>query len=59
MEKNLKGVEIIKNKLGDVDASGRRNPVEIPGSEETLEFDTLIVTIGEYPRCRLYFLYGN
>jgi len=47
--KNLKGVEIIKNKLGDVDASGRRNPVEIPGSEETLEFDTLIVTIGDTP----------
>jgi NADH-quinone oxidoreductase subunit F len=45
----LSGVDCIKNKLGDMDASGRRNPVPIPGSEFTVEFDTLIVTIGDVP----------
>ena len=45
----LSGVEFIKNKLGDVDSSGRRNPVSIPGSEEFMFFDTLIITIGDTP----------
>jgi NADH-quinone oxidoreductase subunit F len=45
----LSGVEFIKNKLGDVDSSGRRNPVPIPGSEEFKFFDTLIITIGDTP----------
>jgi len=45
----LSGVEFIKNKLGDVDSSGRRNPVPIPGSEEFMFFDTLIITIGDTP----------
>jgi NADH-quinone oxidoreductase subunit F len=46
---HLSGVEFIKNKLGDVDSSGRRNPVPIPGSEEFMFFDTLIITIGDTP----------
>ncbi len=45
----LKGVEFITNKLGDVDASGRRRPVPIPGSEHTVNVDTLIITIGDTP----------
>ncbi len=45
----LSGVKFIKNKLGDVDSSGRRNPVPIPGSEEFMFFDTLIITIGDTP----------
>ena len=45
----LSGVKFIKNKLGDVDSSGRRNPVPIPGSEEFIFFDTLIITIGDTP----------
>ena len=45
----LSGVKFIKNRLGDVDLSGRRNPVPIPGSEEFIFFDTLIVTIGDTP----------
>ena len=45
----LSGVDCLRNKLGDMDASGRRNPVPIPGSEFTAEFDTLIVTIGDVP----------
>ena len=45
----LSGVQFIKNKLGDVDSSGRRNPIPIPGSEEFMFFDTLIITIGDTP----------
>ncbi|NLK05079.1 MAG: FAD-dependent oxidoreductase, partial [Spirochaetales bacterium] len=30
----------------EADASGRRSPVEIPGSEQMYEYDTVIVAIG-------------
>jgi len=43
----LIGLECIRNELGDVDASGRRRPVPIGGSEYTVELDTLVVAIGE------------
>jgi NADH-quinone oxidoreductase subunit F len=46
---HLSGVEFIKNKLDEVDSSGRRNPVPIPGTEEFMFFDTLIITIGDIP----------
>lgn len=45
----LNGVKIIRNRLGDIDAGGRRNPEPIPDSEEFLSFDTLIITIGDVP----------
>ena len=45
----LRGVEFIKNMLGDVDASGRRNPQAIKGSEYFVPLDNLIVTIGDTP----------
>ena len=45
----LAGVECIKNRLGDVDASGRRKPVPITGTEHVVLLDTLIVTIGDIP----------
>ncbi len=43
----VKGVRCIRMKLGDIDASGRRSPVPIEGSEFTVELDTLIPAIGE------------
>jgi NADPH-dependent glutamate synthase beta subunit-like oxidoreductase len=46
---HLTGVEFIRNELGDRDASGRRKPVPIPGTEFTLPLDTMIVAIGERP----------
>jgi NADH-quinone oxidoreductase subunit F len=39
----------VRNRLGEVDATGRRTPVPIPGSEFWVELDTLIVAIGERP----------
>ncbi len=43
------GIECVRNSLGDVDASGRRKPIPIPGSEFHIPLDTLIVAIGERP----------
>ena len=36
--------------LGEPDASGRRRPVEIPGSEFTEEVDLVIAAIGQHPK---------
>ena len=45
----VKGIRIIHMELGEPDASGRRRPVEIPGSEEEIEVDTVIVALGTSP----------
>ena len=42
----LTGVECLKMELGEPDASGRRRPVPIPGSEFTVEIDTAVISIG-------------
>jgi len=47
---HLVDIECIRNRLGDVDATGRRKPVPIPGSEFKVKLDTLIVAIGEKPK---------
>jgi glutamate synthase (NADPH) small chain len=39
-------VELIRCELGEPDASGRRSPKEIPGTEAMYDFDTVIVAIG-------------
>jgi glutamate synthase (NADPH/NADH) small chain len=43
------GIECIKMELGEPDASGRRRPVEVPGSEFVLDVDTVIMSIGTSP----------
>jgi len=43
----LTGIECIKMELGAPDASGRRRPVPIEGSEFTLEVDNVIIAIGQ------------
>jgi len=45
----LTGAKFIKNELGDRDASGRRRPVAVAGSEYVVPLDTLIVAISEEP----------
>ncbi len=45
----VKGMEVIKMKLGEPDSSGRRRPVAIPGSNYELDVDTVIVAIGTTP----------
>ena len=44
-----KGLKVITMELGEPDASGRRRPVPIEGSEEDLEFDLIIPAIGQDP----------
>jgi formate dehydrogenase major subunit len=46
---NVKAIECVKNRLGEPDASGRRRPEAIPGSEYTLPVDMIITAIGQAP----------
>ena len=43
------GRNCIKMELGEPDASGRRRPVEIPGSEFILDVDAVVISIGTSP----------
>jgi len=45
----IKEAECIRNSLGEPDASGRRRPVPIKGSEFKIELDTLVCAIGQGP----------
>ena len=45
----LTEVECLKMKLGESDESGRRRPVQIPGSEFKIKIDTALVAIGQSP----------
>ena len=45
----VKGIRVIKMELGEPDESGRRSPVEIPGSEYEMEVDTVIMSLGTSP----------
>ncbi len=40
------GMVVRKMELGEPDASGRRRPVEVPGSDYTIEVDTVIMSLG-------------
>jgi len=48
-EGNKIRLECVRMRLGAFDASGRRRPEPIPGSEFTLHFDRVISAIGEMP----------
>lgn len=45
----INGMECIRMELGEPDASGRRRPVEIPGSEFVIDCDCMIMSIGTSP----------
>ena len=46
---SVKAIRCIRMELGEPDASGRRRPVEIPGSEFELPVDTVIMALGTSP----------
>jgi RnfABCDGE-type electron transport complex B subunit len=46
-EGRLTGIEYLKNELGEPDASGRRKPVPIKGSETVIPLDNFILAIGQ------------
>ncbi len=45
----VKGAECLRMELGEPDASGRRRPIPIEGSEFVLDLDTVVVAIGNGP----------
>jgi len=45
----LKALEFVRMELGEPDASGRRRPVPVEGSETMLEVDNVIGAIGQFP----------
>jgi len=45
----VKGLTCVRMELAEPDASGRRKPVEIKGSEFTLDLDTVIMALGTSP----------
>ena len=45
----VKGMKCIRMELGEPDASGRRRPVAIEGSEFVIEVDTVIMSLGTSP----------
>ena len=45
----VSGMKCIKMELGEPDESGRRSPMEIPGSEFVLDVDTVIMSLGTSP----------
>lgn len=45
----VKGMKCVKMELGEPDASGRRRPVVIEGSEFEMELDTVIMSLGTSP----------
>jgi len=45
----VRAIRCLRMQLGEPDASGRRRPVEIPGSEHDLEMDAVIMALGTSP----------
>ena len=45
----VRGIRCIRMELGEPDASGRRSPVEIAGSEFEIECDAVIMSLGTSP----------
>ncbi|WMC10206.1 FAD-dependent oxidoreductase [Oceanimonas pelagia] len=43
------GVEVVSTRLGEPDANGRRRPEPVPGSEQVLEADAVIMAFGFQP----------
>jgi len=50
----LTGLRLIRNELGEEDASGRRRPVPVKGSEFEIPLDTLVVAISETPEAESF-----
>ena len=48
-EKTVKGVEVVKMKLGEIDTSGRKKPIIIENSNYQLDADMVIKALGFDP----------
>jgi glutamate synthase (NADPH/NADH) small chain len=45
----VQAIECARMELGEPDESGRRRPIKVPGSEFTIEVDTVVIAIGNLP----------
>ena len=45
----VKGIKCVRMELGEPDASGRRRPVPVEGSEFVIDVDTVIMSLGTSP----------
>ena len=45
----VRAMRLVRMQLGEADASGRRRPIQIPGSEHTVEADTVVLALGYLP----------
>ncbi len=45
----VKGIEVVAQKLGEPDASGRRRPEPIEGSNNIIDVETVVIAIGQSP----------
>ncbi len=46
---HVAGLRVVRTQPGDPDASGRRSPVPLPGSESDLEADAVVAAVGQRP----------
>ena len=49
-QNRVTGIEMQRMELGEPDASGRRRPVPVEGSEFVIECDQVIAAIGQFPK---------
>ncbi len=55
----VNGITCIRMELGEPDASGRRRPVEVPGSEFHIECDAVIMSLGTSPNPLIHTTTGG
>jgi glutamate synthase (NADPH/NADH) small chain len=48
-ERGIKGVKVVETRLGEPDDSGRRRPEPIPGSDQVLAADAVVIAFGFQP----------
>ncbi|GAA3971231.1 FAD-dependent oxidoreductase [Allohahella marinimesophila] len=48
-EDRVEGVKVVKTQLGEPDENGRRRPVVVPGSEEIIPADAVLIAFGFRP----------
>ena len=51
----VSGIKVVKTELGEPDENGRRRPIEVAGSEQTLDADVVIQAFGFKPNPAPWF----
>ncbi len=51
----VEGVKVVTTKMGEPDEKGRRSPVVVPGSEEILPADVVLIAFGFRPSPQPWF----